>query len=39
MCGADITTTFKRSDFGIKYGIPLVGDDVKVSIPVEAYRD
>lgn len=39
MCGADISATIKRSDFGVKYGIPAVGDDVKVSIPVEAFKD
>lgn len=39
MCGADITTTVKRSEFGVKYGIPAVGDDVKLSIPVEAFKD
>ncbi len=39
MCGADLSTTIKRSDFGIKYAIPAVGEDVKVSIPVEAFKD
>lgn len=39
MCGADATTTIKRSDFGMKYAIPAVSDDVKLSIPVEAFRD
>ncbi len=39
MCGGDATTTIKRSDFGIKYAIPAVSDDVKLSIPVEAFRD
>lgn len=39
MCGADVTTTIKRSDFGIKYAIPAVSDEVKLSIPVEAYKD
>jgi polyisoprenoid-binding protein YceI len=39
MCGADATTTIKRSDFNIKYGLPGVADDVKLSIPVEAFRD
>jgi polyisoprenoid-binding protein YceI len=39
MCGADVTTTIKRSDFGVKFGIPAVGDDVKLSIPVEAFKD
>jgi polyisoprenoid-binding protein YceI len=39
MCGGDVSTTIKRSDFGVKYGIPAVGDDVKISIPVEAYKE
>ncbi len=40
MCGAEATTTIKRSDWGMKYGIPkAVGDDVKIMIPVEAYRE
>jgi len=39
MCGADATATIKRSDFGIKYALPAVGDDVKLSIPVEAFKD
>jgi polyisoprenoid-binding protein YceI len=39
MCGADATATIKRSDFGIKYALPAVGDEVKLSIPVEAFKD
>ena len=39
MCGADATTTIRRSEFGIKYGIPALGDDVKLSISVEAFRE
>jgi polyisoprenoid-binding protein YceI len=40
MCGAEATTTIKRSEWGMKYGIPkAVGDDVKLMIPVEAYRE
>jgi polyisoprenoid-binding protein YceI len=38
-CGGDFITTVKRSDFGIKYGIPAVGDDVTLRIPVEAIRE
>jgi polyisoprenoid-binding protein YceI len=38
-CGGDFITTVKRSDFGIKYGIPAVGDEVTLRIPVEAIRD
>ena len=39
MCGAEATATIKRSDFGMKYGIPAAaGDDVKIIIPIEAVR-
>lgn len=38
-CGGDFITTVKRSDFGIKYGIPAVGDEVLLRIPIEAMRD
>ena len=40
MCGAEVTATIKRSEWGMKYGVPkAVGDDVKITIPVEAYRE
>jgi polyisoprenoid-binding protein YceI len=40
MCGAEVTTTIKRSEWGMKYLAPrTVGDDVKITIPVEAYRE
>jgi polyisoprenoid-binding protein YceI len=38
-CGADALGSFKRSDFGISYGVPLHGDDVTVRIQVEAVQD
>lgn len=38
MCGADVSGTIKRSDFGMKYGIPAVADEVRLSIAVEGYR-
>jgi polyisoprenoid-binding protein YceI len=38
-CGADVTTVVKRSDFGISYGVPAVGDEVKLLIPVEALKN
>ena len=39
LCGAEVATTIKRSDWGMTYLAPkLVGDDVKITIPVEAYR-
>jgi polyisoprenoid-binding protein YceI len=39
LCGADASVTIKRSDFGIKYALPAVGDNVKLSIPIEAFKD
>jgi polyisoprenoid-binding protein YceI len=39
ICGAEVTATIKRSDWGMTYLAPkMVGDDVKITIPVEAYR-
>jgi polyisoprenoid-binding protein YceI len=39
MCGAEVTTTIKRSEWGMKYGIPkAVGDEIKITIPIEAVR-
>ncbi len=39
MCGANISTTIKRSDFGMKQFIPAVSDEVKIYSPIEAYKD
>lgn len=39
MCGADFTTSVMRSEFGMKYAVPAVGDEVKLDIQVEAYKD
>jgi polyisoprenoid-binding protein YceI len=40
MCGAEVTAAIKRSEWGMKYGVPkAVGDDVKIMIPVEAYKE
>jgi polyisoprenoid-binding protein YceI len=40
MCGVEATTTIKRSDWGMTRGIPLApADEVKISIPIEAYRE
>jgi polyisoprenoid-binding protein YceI len=38
-CGADATTSILRSDYGLKYALPAVGDQVKLNIQVEATRD
>lgn len=39
MCGANATATIKRSDFGLSTYVPAVGDEVKISIEVEAGKD
>jgi polyisoprenoid-binding protein YceI len=39
MCGADSTASIKRSEFGMKGGLPGVGDDIKIAIEVEAKQD
>jgi polyisoprenoid-binding protein YceI len=38
-CGANATTTIKRSDFGVDKYVPKVGDEVKIAIQVEATKD
>jgi polyisoprenoid-binding protein YceI len=40
MCGAEVTTTIKRSEWGMNTGIgKSVSDEVRIAIPVEAYRE
>lgn len=36
--GFSATTNVKRSDFGMTYGLPGVGDDIEIRIEVEAMR-
>lgn len=38
-CGAEVSTEIKRSDFGMKIGIPIVGDEIRLTSPVEAIKD
>lgn len=38
VCGGDFEAEFKRSDFGITYGLPFVDDRVRLVIQVEASR-
>jgi len=35
-CGANAETTIKRTDYGVNYAAPAVGDEVKVYLQVEA---
>lgn len=39
MCGGNASGVLKRSDFGMKYGIPAIGDEVKLYFEIEGYRD
>jgi polyisoprenoid-binding protein YceI len=39
MCAADITAILKRSDYGMTKYIPTVSDEIKINVPVEAYKD
>jgi polyisoprenoid-binding protein YceI len=38
ICGAEAETAIKRSEFGIRRGATGIGDDVKITIQIEAYR-
>jgi polyisoprenoid-binding protein YceI len=36
VCGGDFEATIKRSDFGMKYGLPGIPDDIRLVIQIEA---
>lgn len=36
--GFSASTVIKRSEWGVKYGIPMVGNDVEINIEVEAIK-
>ncbi|MEO8739712.1 MAG: YceI family protein [Casimicrobiaceae bacterium] len=39
MCGAEATATIKRSEWGMNSNLKAASDEVKLTIPVEAYRE
>ena len=39
VCGAEASTSIKRSEFGMTKYVPALGDDVKLLINVEAFKD
>jgi polyisoprenoid-binding protein YceI len=39
MCGAYAEGQIKRTDFGMKFGVPAISDDVKLAISLEAYPE
>lgn len=38
-CGGEFVTTIKRSEWGIKYALPVLADEMMLRINVEAVRD
>jgi polyisoprenoid-binding protein YceI len=39
MCGGNASGKIKRSDFGMKFGLPAVGDDITLFIEFEGLKD
>ena len=39
MCGMDAVGSLKRSEFGMTYALPGVGDELKLTIEAEGYKD
>ena len=38
VAGFSATTSVKRSDFGMKFGLPLIGDDIEIRLEIEGIR-
>lgn len=38
VCGFNATAMVKRTDFGMKYGVPAIGENISISLEVEATR-
>ncbi|WP_269531151.1 YceI family protein [Chitinimonas sp. BJYL2] len=38
VCGADVTTTIKRTDWGMKTYVPFISDEVRIAVQVEAVK-
>ena len=39
VCGFEASATIKRSDFGVKYGLPAIGDEMPITLEAEAVKD
>lgn len=39
ICGGNATGTVRRTDFGMKWGVPVAGDEVRIVVTFEAFRD
>ena len=38
VCGGDFETTIQRTDYGMGYGMPVIPDDIKLLIQIEAIK-
>ncbi len=38
VCGGDFETTIQRTDYGMSYGMPVIPDDIKLLIQIEAIK-
>ena len=38
MCAGNINATLKRSEFGMVSFIPAISDEIKINVPIEAYK-
>lgn len=39
LCGANVSAQLKRSEYGMTRALPGIGDDIKINIAVEAFKD
>lgn len=39
ICGGNAVGSLRRSEFGMKWGIPATGDEVRILVTFEAFRD
>jgi polyisoprenoid-binding protein YceI len=39
MCSGNVDATLNRSEWGMMRFIPAISDEIKISVPVEAYKD
>ena len=39
MCGGNASGSLKRTDFGMKYAVPAVGDEIRLYVEFEGYKD
>ena len=39
MCGANISGTIKRSEYGMSKYVPAISDEIKIQVPVEVYKN